>query len=611
MQQPVRQTRVPLARAVALGLTLAASAAPASAASFQYRGTLYRAGAPVEGIASLRLTVYDAPNGGHVLMPSITAPDRHLQAGAFELELELDDRLSANPGLWLEVEVAAADGSYHALAARESIFPKTALAGVCWDTTGTSGTIGDTNYLGTADNQPLELRVNALRAARYEPNAISPNLIGGFSGNFAGATVRGAAIAGGGAAAEPIAAVSGPNRVTDHYGTVGGGLRNQAGDGSGTAEDRAFATVGGGVFNEARGAKSTVGGGSENFAVDEGAVVAGGDTNTASSSFATVGGGASNTASGFESTVGGGAFNCAGGEWSWAGGRNATVRPGADSGDTGPLGSGCSGVSPSAAAEGDAGTFVWADSTAARFGSSGPDQFLVRARGGFGLNAPPPNNTIEMSITAEPSSDFAQLLLRQRASGNPGILFSAGNATAGNDAELYIDHYNGSAQSRRAAFLRDGSVYIRSNITGAATGVNLASGAGAWSNLSDRSVKTAVLAVDAGAVLEQLAALPLSTWQYRAQDPGIRHLGPMAQDFSAAFGLGEDDTHISTVDADGVALAAIQGLNLKLETERHEHDARIDALERARGDAEQRAADLREQVDRLRERLDALSGGAR
>jgi hypothetical protein len=62
-------------------------------------------------------------------------------------------------------------------------------------------------------------------------------------------------------------------------------------------------------------------------------------------------------------------------------------------------------------------------------------------------------------------------------------------------------------------------------------------------------------------VLEQLARLPLSTWRYKAQAPGVRHVGPMAQDFRAAFGLGEDERHISSVDADGVALAAIQGLN--------------------------------------------------
>jgi hypothetical protein len=52
----------------------------------------------------------------------------------------------------------------------------------------------------------------------------------------------------------------------------------------------------------------------------------------------------------------------------------------------------------------------------------------------------------------------------------------------------------------------------------------------------------------------------VSTWNYTAQDGSIRHMGPMAQDFRAAFGLGEDDTTISVVDEQGVALAAIQGL---------------------------------------------------
>ena len=47
---------------------------------------------------------------------------------------------------------------------------------------------------------------------------------------------------------------------------------------------------------------------------------------------------------------------------------------------------------------------------------------------------------------------------------------------------------------------------------------------------------------------------------YKSQDPSIRHVGPMAQDFHAAFRLGEDDKHISTVDADGIALVAIQAL---------------------------------------------------
>jgi len=76
--------------------------------------------------------------------------------------------------------------------------------------------------------------------------------------------------------------------------------------------------------------------------------------------------------------------------------------------------------------------------------------------------------------------------------------------------------------------------------------------------------------------------LPLTTWNFKV-DSATKHLGPMAQDFYAAFGVGPDDKHIATVDADGVALAAIQGLNQKLEqkeTEVRELKQRLEALER-------------------------------
>jgi hypothetical protein len=66
-------------------------------------------------------------------------------------------------------------------------------------------------------------------------------------------------------------------------------------------------------------------------------------------------------------------------------------------------------------------------------------------------------------------------------------------------------------------------------------------------------------------VLEKLAELPVSTWSYEAQGSGVRHIGPMAQDFARAFGVGEDERHITSIDADGVALAAIKGLNERVE----------------------------------------------
>jgi len=100
---------------------------------------------------------------------------------------------------------------------------------------------------------------------------------------------------------------------------------------------------------------------------------------------------------------------------------------------------------------------------------------------------------------------------------------------------------------------------------------------GAWNNASDRNRKDGFSPVNPREVLNKVAALQIQTWHYTNETAEIRHLGPVAQDFHAAFGLGSDDKSISTVDAAGVALAAIQGLNQKLE----EKDARIAALERS------------------------------
>ncbi len=112
--------------------------------------------------------------------------------------------------------------------------------------------------------------------------------------------------------------------------------------------------------------------------------------------------------------------------------------------------------------------------------------------------------------------------------------------------------------------------------------VNARCDGSSWINASDRNLKQGFAGVDAQAVLAQVAALPVTTWSYKAQ-PEQKHLGPVAQDFRAAFGLGQDDTSISTVDESGVALAAIQGLNRKLEETRAENaklKQRLDTLEK-------------------------------
>ncbi|HKQ51497.1 MAG TPA: tail fiber domain-containing protein, partial [Pyrinomonadaceae bacterium] len=90
-------------------------------------------------------------------------------------------------------------------------------------------------------------------------------------------------------------------------------------------------------------------------------------------------------------------------------------------------------------------------------------------------------------------------------------------------------------------------------VTGSVTATNFA-------NSSDRALKSNFATVNPQTVLDKLAALPVQTWSYRAEENSVRHMGPMAQDFKAAFDLGTDDKHISTVDAAGVTMAAIQAL---------------------------------------------------
>jgi hypothetical protein len=104
-----------------------------------------------------------------------------------------------------------------------------------------------------------------------------------------------------------------------------------------------------------------------------------------------------------------------------------------------------------------------------------------------------------------------------------------------------------------------GGVYFFSS-TDLNSGAALPPGSGSWATWSDRQAKANFAPVSGNEILDHLSSIPIQTWNYKSQDPTVRHIGPAAQDFYAAFGVGEDERHISTVDADGVALAAIQGL---------------------------------------------------
>jgi hypothetical protein len=91
---------------------------------------------------------------------------------------------------------------------------------------------------------------------------------------------------------------------------------------------------------------------------------------------------------------------------------------------------------------------------------------------------------------------------------------------------------------------------------------------------SDRALKANFGSVDPADMLSRVRDLPISTWNYTADNPAIRHIGPMAQDFAATFGVGAGDRHIHPIDGQGVALAAIQGLALQIE-ELHAENTRL------------------------------------
>jgi len=273
-------------------------------------------------------------------------------------------------------------------------------------------TLGDARITDDATN--IILGDAGLGNFRVLGNATSPNIVGGRSANSVSIGVVGATISGGGA---PVLGSQGPNRVTDYYGTVGGGWSNRAGDlsgiltttslatvggGGGNIASGAQSTIGGGVINTASGPDATIGGGQGNTASGQGTVVGGGTnniaaaasgghatvaggignnaqfqwaaigggaTNTASAA-ATVGGGNNNTASGSTSTIPGGAFNTAAGTYSFAAGRRAKAN--------------------------QDGAFVWADSTNADFASTGVNQFLIRAGGGVGIGKSNPAYALDV-----------------------------------------------------------------------------------------------------------------------------------------------------------------------------------------------------------------------
>ncbi len=448
-----------------------------------------------------------------------------------------------------------------------------------WHLGGNTGTDAGVDFIGTIDAMDLVFRVGNNPALRLIPDATSPNLLGGSSANGVTTGTIGSVISGGGNATEP-------NIAANNYTVIGGGSGNSAnggsstiGGGNGNTTTNPFDTVGGGEGNIASGGDSTVGGGDGNTASGTTSVAGGGGTNIASGNYSVVGGGDTNTASGTAAVAGGGAGNTANGDYAAIGGGASNTASGEDaaiaggwrnisSGNETFVGGGVDNEASGSYAAVSGGYLNTASGT------------YATVAGGNGNTASGESSTVgggEGNLAAGDYSFVTGYYAENQYTAHDGVFLFA-------DYNSFLFYSTAANQFRARATGGVQFVTAIDGTTGAdAAGVQVAAGGGSWSALSDRSLKANLAAVDSQAVLEAVTEMPISTWNYTAQEPSIRHIGPMAQDFYAAFNVGEDERHITTIDADGVALAAIQGLNEVVE----EKETRIAALEAQVADLQQ------------------------
>jgi Chaperone of endosialidase len=284
-----------------------------------------------------------------------------------------------------------------------------------------------------------------------------------------------------------------------------------------------------------------------------------------------------NVASGFRATVGGGIDNSATGQNSVVSGGGGNLASGNSSAVVGGFGNAASGED-SAVAGGSINT------------ASG---FLSVVLGGE-------ENTASgiLSIAAGSSAVADQTrcavfdLWNTVTSMNCGALESVFRigATTG----FSIDYHSQLASGYGTKYVGIGDFVVGETIA-TWTGAFLSDG-GTWTNNSDRDSKVQVASADSASILTKVASLPISTWRYKVEE-GQVHLGPMAQDFHAAFGLGADEKHIATIDEDGVALAAIQALYaraLEDEAQLRSKDEQIRMLSAGLSEVKEELAHLRD-----------------
>lgn len=361
-------------------------------------------------------------------------------------------------------------------------------------------------------------------------------------------------------ASQPFSVIAGgtDNHVNGSGSVVGGGMQNEV--------TGATSAIAGGFNNAAFGESVYIGGGRTNQAYADHAVIGGGSNNSAMGGEAVVGGGFGNSASSYTSAVVGGQANSATGQGAFIGGGTVNQASGSKAVITGGYFNAASGMSAVVAG---------GENNAANGGHSAVvGGLLNRAEGGMSVvlggtqNDAIADGSLAAGFRAK-ASYFGSFMWADRTNLDFKVQSNefSGPGTGWTDA---TNTFNARAT---------GGVWFVTAVdpvTGRPTaGAMLNAGSGSWASTSDRASKQDFVAVDPRIILAKVTRLPVATWSYRTEG-GVRHIGPLAQDFHALFDVGADERTISVVDADGVAFAAIQALNQRLD----EKDTEIAALMR-------------------------------
>jgi len=193
---------------------------------------------------------------------------------------------------------------------------------------------------------------------------------------------------------------------------------------------------------------------------------------------------------------------------------------------------------------------------------------------------------------------------RNEAAGNYSL--AAGHRAKANHAGAFVwaDSQNAdfsSTANDEVSFRSAGGARFTSGSGGANQTVAWVPGSGSWSFTSDRDTKERVRPVSATAILEKVSRLAIAEWSYRGYEQ--RHVGPMAQDFHALFPLNDNDKALNDTDLHGVALAAIQGLNEKVESGKQKAESEMEMLKVEN-------AELKARLEKLEQQMNDRNGGA-